>query len=682
MRSFLCTVLCILIFHGAVSAQGSAGMKITEVDITQFPTVVLNLQIRKPANSNVTISAANVQLDENGVAQLVEYLECPQDSSIRLSIAVLLDRSGSMARDANNQPDPDSTKMREAKKAITAFFDLLDVRDEAAIFSFTTVGFFLNHVFTVEHDFTADVVSLKNALVPIVAEGGTRLWDAVIDAVDLLKVRTGRKALIVVTDGIDRGIFSTRDEAIRAAVNEGIPVYPIGLGGDVDAGALSGLASATGGKLYLSPSGVDLQSIFAQLGAELLTDDCILRYTSSNPCLDGSRRDVELTLTGLGFAAEADTFYTVQSMLNPVSLVVENGVTAVSRDTLVLPVNVLEQFSTSQPLSYSMTVRYDASLMQYIDVNVQGTMSAGRLVDVTETIPGQLDIRLDNFQPLFPSGTLFELLFVSFSRSSDTETRVEIENGVVTSLCPMAVSMSGGTLSIAACEETFALRTGSFVVGENGTVDIPVSLRPALLPDAEYDLRLLLGEAPPSLMLEDVITVGTLSEGGGLLLQPSPQGLGIDVKLRGTATDDSTVFILRYRATSSEDVQKIPLSLLIEQIESGCRIAAQIEQPLIIIDGVCRPLLRRRQPVAMKVNNHPNPVTDETTLRYTLPKDGDVSLSLLDTQGRHVRTLLEAHMTAGSYEHRIETSSLPPGDYLIILRSGEEHATHRMMCVH
>jgi hypothetical protein len=680
MRHFI-AVTCLLLLPVMLSAQGGPGVTIHEIDLAQFPTVQLKLRIVKPLGGSVDVSTQNAQLNENGIPQRVDYFECPKDSSVRLSIAILLDRSASMARDANNEEDPDSLKMRAAKAAIGAFLDRIDTRDEAAIFSFTTVGFFLNHVFTVEHDFSSDPAALKGSLVPIVARGGTRMWDAVIDAVDLLKLRAGRKVLILVTDGNDRSFFNSRDIAIRSAVDEGIPVYTIGIGEDVDEGALSGLASATGGRFFSSPTPSTLNTIFTQLGAELLSDDCVLRYVSSNPCLDGSRRDIELTLTGLGFAAEADTFYTVERSLTPATISVGHGRSVVASDTVVLPVNILEQFSTSQPLTFSMTVTYDASLMRFLDVNVQGTMFAGRLIDVQETVPGTLRISLQNQLPLFPSGTLFELLFASYSRSEEVQTRVDIGDGEVITLCPMDVRTEGGELRIEACEERFSLSTGSFVAGDGSTVEIPVVLRPGMRPGADYTFRMTLAEPPSGLQFEDIVTAGTLAESSDMLVQPVPNGgLGITMTVTGEEEADSTLFILRYRASAGPDVQKIPLDLLLGGIESGCGVTASVEQPLILVDGICRPLLRRKA-AALTVSNYPNPFTDRTVLTYAIPAEGPVRLHLMDTQGRRIRTLLDASLPAGTYEHRLDAAQLTPGDYMVVLRAGDREVIRRILCV-
>ena len=73
--------------------------------------------------------------------------------------------------------------------------------------------------------------------------------------------------------------------------------------------------------------------------------------------------------------------------------------------------------------------------------------------------------------------------------------------------------------------------------------------------------------------------------------------------------------------------------------------------------------------------NYPNPFNPETTIKYSVPKDGDIQIEVYNILGKKVRTLFEGQQTAGTYQVRWDArddygSTLSSGIYLISLRSG------------
>ncbi|MFA6233500.1 MAG: VWA domain-containing protein [Bacteroidota bacterium] len=684
MARLLAVCVCVLLGTASLSAQSvTVQTRIQNIDISRFPTVELQVTVTKTISSD-KITINNVQLDENGIPQLIEYFDCPEDS-IRLSVAILLDRSASMTR-IDDSYDRDSTKMREAKKAISIFLDLLGPRDESALFSFTTQNFTLRHLFTVEHDFTFDADAVKATLVPIAANGGTRLWEAIIDAIDLLKNRKGRRVLIVLTDGRNQFGESYHTPAIQSAVSAGIPVYTIGLGNDADIGALSGFAAATGGRFYFAPEAGDLSEVFGNIAGSLITDACILRYTSSNPCLDGSRRGIELELSGTGFSSATDSFYYVPMQLNPVSLSVQSGLGAVARDTVDVPINVAEQFSTTTPLSYTMTLRYDNNLMRYIRIVSDGTMSQGAAVIVDEAVPGVLEISNPDFYPFLPTGTLCELVFVCQPLPIDTVAAIDILDADVRGFCPTLLTAKSGGVAVTACEDLFTVADSSYFVipGDGSIAHVPLRLVSQSSAGGIFTGTLIIDYTSLPYEIVGVETAGTWSEGGGVVMQElGPERIQFSVQTTSNRAD-SVLFYLRVRTRKPQRVTEravVPISQL--EVLSGCRTSVTDNGggnwARLLIDGVCEPVLRRR-PFAT-VSNHPNPFFSQTEVSFEISSDGPVLLQVMDSHGRIAATLLDLRLEAGEYIHRFDAARLSAGEYFVVLVTQTGRTVRRMMLV-
>jgi VWFA-related protein len=135
--------------------------------------------------------------------------------------------------------------------------------------------------------------------------GATHLWDAIIMACqEKLDNQVGRKALIVVTDGVDEGSSASPQEALRAVLDSNAVLYAIvasdpgayGFGGfGFNGGArLRAMAAQSGGRAFnVKPSG--MQKAFEQIASELRTQYS-LGYISDRPMLDGTYRKLKVKL--------------------------------------------------------------------------------------------------------------------------------------------------------------------------------------------------------------------------------------------------------------------------------------------------------------------------------------------------------------------------------------------------
>jgi hypothetical protein len=82
--------------------------------------------------------------------------------------------------------------------------------------------------------------------------------------------------------------------------------------------------------------------------------------------------------------------------------------------------------------------------------------------------------------------------------------------------------------------------------------------------------------------------------------------------------------------------------------------------------------IETEQSKATKLTATPNPLTDQTTLHYTVGKDSPVTLSLYNSTGTLVKTVLNKVWTeAGNQETMVEMSDLPNGLYFVTLETNE-----------
>ena len=76
---------------------------------------------------------------------------------------------------------------------------------------------------------------------------------------------------------------------------------------------------------------------------------------------------------------------------------------------------------------------------------------------------------------------------------------------------------------------------------------------------------------------------------------------------------------------------------------------------------------------------YPNPFNPSTTIKYSLPKDGGVTLEVYSLLGQRVATLVDGEARAGGYEIVFRANTLSSGVYLYTLRQGGYTATKKFV---
>ena len=84
--------------------------------------------------------------------------------------------------------------------------------------------------------------------------------------------------------------------------------------------------------------------------------------------------------------------------------------------------------------------------------------------------------------------------------------------------------------------------------------------------------------------------------------------------------------------------------------------------------------------------NFPNPFNPATTIQYSLPEAGPVSLKVYDMAGQVVRHLVDQPQVAGSYQvvwDGLDASGAPTanGVYIYELKAGEYRALRKMLLI-
>ena len=253
-----------------------------------------------------------IRVTEDGQPQ--EIFTFQRNIDLPLSVAILIDTSQSEER-----------TLPDEKAAARAFLESImrPNKDEASVVSFTGEV-------TLEQGFTGNIDRLRRAIdrvefvppagyigrgvvvnqpgtPPIsgtnqMLAGSTALWDAVwATSNELLSdsADNTRRAMILLTDGVDTISQVKMHEAIERAQKADALIYAIGIGdsyhGGVDRGSLKKLAEKTGGRAYFPESERELRAAFEQIQRDL-REQYLVAYSPLNKARDGSYRRIQIEI--------------------------------------------------------------------------------------------------------------------------------------------------------------------------------------------------------------------------------------------------------------------------------------------------------------------------------------------------------------------------------------------------
>jgi VWFA-related protein len=292
MQRLLSGLVAVLVALAAVSSAGADGgtARVSQVDATAFPTVDVYVSVLDRNQHPISgLQQQDFRVFENG--QKVPF--ALTSSGFDVSVVLVIDQSGSMAY---------AGKMDAAKQAALTFLHGMRPHDRVALIAFSDAV-------TVAQPLSTDKAATAAQVQTLAPLQGTALFDATMHALDMLRPVRGRKAAIVLTDGMDNQSRARIDDVVKRARQDTASIYTIGLGtrsstssdAGIDEEVLKRLADATTGQYYYAPDPSTLSQLYRHL-AEQLGSEYRLRYRTPRDVRDGTRRpvDVRVRMTGTG----------------------------------------------------------------------------------------------------------------------------------------------------------------------------------------------------------------------------------------------------------------------------------------------------------------------------------------------------------------------------------------------
>jgi Ca-activated chloride channel family protein len=253
-----------------------------------------------------SLEKGDFSVSDNGVPQRIAVFERQTDQP--LSVALLIDNSGSTAKDLKFETD-----------SVTRFLKALvregNPEDSVALYSF-------NWEIVKQNGFTRNIAAVERSLRALRGQAGTSLYDAILLASRDIEDRKGRKVLVIVTDGGDTTSHTDFQRATEAAQLADAVIYPVlvvpiandagrNTGGE---NALTTLSERTGGRVFAPTLGAALDQAFDQILRDLRTQYLIGFYPHDVPPTKERfhRLDISVVQDGLqvkarnGYYGEAD----------------------------------------------------------------------------------------------------------------------------------------------------------------------------------------------------------------------------------------------------------------------------------------------------------------------------------------------------------------------------------------
>jgi Ca-activated chloride channel family protein len=260
-----------------VRTQGLGVTEKVDVDVVQVTVTVTN--DRGEFVAGLPQSAFHVA--EDGKPQTITYFA---SEDVPLELVVAIDVSGSM-----------STAMPKLKEAAKVFLGAVPAENRLSLLGFNDTVFALTRRPT---DPPEERMRAVDRLAPW---GATALYDVIVRGIDMLGARTGRKALVIFSDGEDQGSHVTLDQVEQRLQASDVTLYMIGQGRGLEVERLKKvmdrLATPTGGRVFAMAKIEQLSSAFDLL-LEELSHQYLIGYPPPGEVRDGKFHEIKVRVDG------------------------------------------------------------------------------------------------------------------------------------------------------------------------------------------------------------------------------------------------------------------------------------------------------------------------------------------------------------------------------------------------
>jgi Ca-activated chloride channel family protein len=233
------------------------------------------------------LSAADFRVSEDGEPQHISAFAA---ADMPLAVAIAIDRSFSMG-----------SRLAVAKSGARTFVGALQPADQAMVVA-------IGGETQVAAPLTRDRAAAFAAIDRLDRWGTTPLYDAAIAAVDDIQPATGRRALVLISDGADRYSDASSDALLEHVRRRDVLVYPVAMGA-VRPAFFAELAAASGGRSFFARTPADLQSAMGAIARELRFQYLLGYVPARAPAGEARWRAITVTLERADAAVRARDGY-------------------------------------------------------------------------------------------------------------------------------------------------------------------------------------------------------------------------------------------------------------------------------------------------------------------------------------------------------------------------------------